>query len=277
MSNVEKHVLQRDSVANKVAELMGDQKKSRAFLTSAMSVIQSNELLKKADQTSIYQSVMTAVTLDLPINPNLGYAYIVPFKGQAQLQVGYKGFIQLAWRSGLYKTISSTVVYEGQLVSQNPLTGFVFDFEKKTSNKVVGYAAYFELLNGASKTMFMSYDEVHAHAKKYSQTFKKGFGVWNDNFDEMGKKTVLKLLISKYAPMSVEMQTAVVADQSVVKDYEKQQYEYADNNAVVVEDKPKLTDVTAAKEAIKSGAATIEGIEEMYDVSPYQMEELNND
>jgi recombination protein RecT len=277
MSNVEKHVLQRDSVANKVAELMGDQKKSRAFLTSAMSVIQSNELLKKADQTSIYQSVMTAVTLDLPINPNLGYAYIVPFKGQAQLQVGYKGFIQLAWRSGLYKTISSTVVYEGQLVSQNPLTGFVFDFEKKTSNKVVGYAAYFELLNGASKTMFMSYDEVHAHAKKYSQTFKKGFGVWNDNFDEMGKKTVLKLLISKYAPMSVEMQTAVVADQAVVKDYEKQQYEYADNNAVVVEDKPKLTDVTAAKEAIKSGAATIEGIEEMYDVSPDQMEELNND
>ena len=277
MSNVEKHVLQRDSVANKVAELMGDQKKSRAFLTSAMSVIQSNELLKKADQTSIYQSVMTAVTLDLPINPNLGYAYIVPFKGQAQLQVGYKGFIQLAWRSGLYKTISSTVVYEGQLVSQNPLTGFVFDFEKKTSNKVVGYAAYFELLNGASKTMFMSYEEVHAHAKKYSQTFKKGFGVWNDNFDEMGKKTVLKLLISKYAPMSVEMQTAVVADQAVVKDYEKQQYEYADNNAVVVEYKPKLTDVTAAKEAIKSGAATIEGIEEMYDVSPDQMEELNND
>lgn len=280
MSNLQKqkqHILKTDAVANKISELMGNKQKSKAFLTSALSVIQSNELLKKADELSVYQSVMTAVTLDLPINPNLGFAYIVPYKGKAQFQIGYKGLIQLCWRSGNFKTISSTEIFEGQLVEENPLTGFQFDWKAKTSEKVIGYAAYFELLNGASKTFYMPKENVEKHAKKYSQSYKKGFGVWSDDFDSMAKKTVLKLLLSRYAPMTIEMQTAAMADQAVVEDFENQKYNYDDNaSAVIIEDKPLLDDEAfeQAKETIKSGDTTLSDIQEIYQLSEKQINEL---
>jgi len=271
-------ILKRSDVQTKITEILGDQKKTKTFLTSAMSVIQSNDLLKKADQASIYQSVMTAVVLDLPINPNLGYAYIVPYKGQAQFQIGYKGLIQLCWRSGLFKTISSTEVYEGQLVEQNPLTGFVFDWNGKKSEKIIGYAAYFELLNGASKTSYMSRESVDKHAKKYSQSFKKGFGVWADDFDAMGKKTVLKLLLSKYAPMTVEMQKAAMADQSIVKDYENDDYDYSDNIPVAEVMKPSLPNDAIQNYAkqLSTGEITFADIEEIYNVSDDQKKQLLN-
>lgn len=237
-TEITKHILQQDNVAKKVAEIMGNEMKSRTFLTSAMSVIQSNELLRKADQPSIYQAVMMAVTLDLPITPSLGYAHIVPFGGKAQFQLGWKGAVQLCWRSGQFKTISSTEIYEGQLAEENPLTGFVFDWKAKTSDKIIGYAGYFELLNGANKTFYMTTEQVEKHAKKFSQTYKKGFGVWKDQFDEMAKKTVLKLLLQKYAPMSIEMQRAFIADQSIVNDYESNDVSHNDN----------YTDITSLNE-----------------------------
>jgi recombination protein RecT len=272
------HILKRPDVEQKISELLGDQKKSRAFLTSALSVIQSNKLLKEADQTSIYQACMTAVTLDLPINPNLGYAYIVPYKGQAQFQIGYKGLIQLCWRSGQFKTISSTEVYEGQLVEQNPLTGFLFDWDKKSSDKVIGYAAYFELMNGANKTFYMTTKDVEAHAKKYSQSYKKGFGVWKDDFDSMARKTVLKLLLSKYAPMSVEMQKATLADQAVVNNFESDDYQYADNDKghEYVKAVFEESAMQAAIEQIKTGKSTLEDIEEIYELTDEQRKTLQH-
>src|SRR3990172_142226 len=130
-------------------------------------------------------SAMMAAALDLPINPNLGFAYIIPYGDQAQFQMGYKGFIQLALRSGQFKTIASCPVYEGQLISENPLTGFVFDFTKKTSETIIGYAAYFKLLNGFEKTEYWTKDKVEKHAKRFSQSFKKGEGTWVSDFDSM--------------------------------------------------------------------------------------------
>lgn len=203
-----------DAVKGKFNELLG--KRSSQFITSVLQVVNSNTLLQKADPTTIYTAACTAAVLDLPINQNLGFAYIVPYKGQAQFQMGYKGFIQLAIRSGQYRTISACPIYEGQLSEENPLMGFVFDFKSKKSDKVIGYAAYFEMLNGFYKSDFWSVEKTESHAKRYSQSYKSGSGVWKDDFDAMGMKTVLKNLLSKYGLLSVEMQTAVERDSSVI-------------------------------------------------------------
>ena len=220
-----KDFFQKDGIKAKFQELLG--KRSSQFITSVLQVTASNDLLKKATPESIYGAAVTAAVLDLPIQNNLGFAYIVPYGNQAQFQLGYKGLIQLSLRSGQFKNISVCEIYEGQIVSENPLTGYVFDFTKKTSEKIIGYAAYFSLLNGFEKTEYMSKEKLEAHGKKFSQTYKKGFGVWKDDFDAMAKKTVLKLMLSKYAPLSVEMQKAITFDQSVTKDGET--VEYVDN------------------------------------------------
>jgi recombination protein RecT len=216
------------SVQSKFESMLG--KRAPQFITSVLQVVNSNKLLKSADPITIYTAAATAATMNLPINNNLGFAYIVPYKGQAQFQIGWKGFVQLAQRSGQFRTISSCEVYEGQVKSEDPLKGVEFDWSAKTSDKVVGYAAYFELLTGFQKTLYMTVEQVQKHAGKYSQMYKKGFGVWKDDFDAMAKKTVLKLLLSKYAPLSIEMQNAVIADQSVVKDVDGMEVEYIDND-----------------------------------------------
>lgn len=237
-ANPVKSLLEREDVKAKFRELLG--KKSTGFITSVMSVVMNNEYLKNADPNTIYMAAMMAASLDLPINQNLGFAYIVPYKNQAQFQMGYKGFIQLAQRSGLFKTISATPIYEGQLVAENPLTGFEFDFTKKASDKVVGYASYFSLLNGFEKTFYMTKEDCEKHGKKFSANFKKyGTGLWKDDFDGMAIKTVIKLLLSKYAPLSIEMQRAIITDQSIIKDAETVDVDYVDatngNVAEVIE------------------------------------------
>lgn len=236
-----KALFERVDVRKKFEEMLG--KRAPQFITSVLQIAASNKLLAKADPMSIMNAAAVAATLDLPLNNNLGFAYIVPYnekqsngewKQVAQFQLGYKGFIQLAQRSGQFRTISACPVFEGQLISENPLTGFEFDFTQRESNKIIGYAAYFKLLNGFEKTLYMSREEAEKHGKKYSQTYKRGFGLWSDEFDVMAVKTVLKLLLAKFAPLSVEMQTAVIADQSKVNDFEAGDFEYVDNNEVDV-------------------------------------------
>lgn len=216
-----------DLIKQKFTEILG--KKAPGFIASILQITGNNELLAKADPVSIFNAAATAATLDLPLNNNLGFAYIVPYKGKAQFQMGYKGFIQLAQRSGQFKTIASTPIYEGQLIEQNPLTGYVFDFTKPKSDKVIGYAAYFELINGFHKTLYMTKEELLGHGTKYSQSFQKGFGLWKDDFDAMASKTVLKLLLSKFAPLSIEMQRAVISDQAIINDWETGEMNYVDN------------------------------------------------
>lgn len=227
--------LNQKNVLEKFSELLGT--KSQGFIASVISSVNSNDLLKNATNESIYTAALMAATLDLPVNQNLGFAYFIPFnnrktnKQECQFQIGYKGFIQLAMRSGQFKTIAATPILEGQLISENPLTGFEFDFKNK-GGQVIGYAAFFSLINGFEKTLYMSIDELKKHGTQYSQTFKKGFGLWNDNFDAMASKTVLKLLLSKYAPLSIEMQKAQIADQSVIKNVDTMEIEYIDNKAL---------------------------------------------
>lgn len=255
-----KDFFSKDLVKSKLNELLG--KNAATFATSVLQFVNSNSMLANADPASVFSAACMAATLDLPINNALGFAYIVPFqnrkagKTEAQFQLGYKGFVQLAQRSGQFKKISSAVVYEGQLVSEDPLSGYVFDWSNKKSDKAIGYVAYFQLLNGFEAYLYMTKNEASAHAMRYSQTFKKGFGVWNDNFDAMALKTVLKLLLSKQAPLSIQMQTAIQADQAVIKDIDKQEFEYIDNATTTALDAlepPPEAIANAAREAAQTG------------------------
>lgn len=190
---------------NKIMEGRGEQ-----FLTSVLSIVQNNSILKKASNDSIYGAAMKAAVLNLPIEPSLGYAYIVPYKKQAQFQMGYKGYIQLAQRSGLYKSITSGIVYKAQLVSYNPLfEELEIDFTQP-QDEVAGYFASFKLLNGFEKVSYWTKEEVEAHGKRFSQSYAKG--PWVTDFDAMAQKTVLKSILSKYGPLSVEMQDAIASD-----------------------------------------------------------------
>lgn len=242
-----KSLLSKDSVKNRFNEILG--KKASGFISSVISVAGNNSLLSKAQPQSILNSAVIAATLDLPINPNLGYAAIVPYNDRtngcvAQFQLMYKGLIELCQRSGQFASIIDEVVYEGQLVRKNKFTGeYIFDEDAKKSDKVIGYMAYFRLTNGFEKTSYMTIEEVQAHAKKYSQSFKSGYGVWKDSFDVMARKTVLKLLLSKYAPKSIDIQRALNFDQAVVKtdlvenNIEEAETIYVDNQPTNLADK----------------------------------------
>ena len=259
-----KDLFNRDAVKSKFAEMLG--KRAPAFITSVLQIVASNKLLSNADPNSIYQAAAVAATLDLPLNNNLGFAYIIPFNdrdnGQvAQFQIGYRGLIQLSQRSGQFKTISATAIYEGQLIEQNPLTGFKFDFTKKLSDKIIGYAAYMELLNGFEKTVYMSIEDLTKHGKQYSQTFKKGFGLWKDNFEAMAIKTVLKLMLSKYAPLSIDMQKAVMFDQTIITDAETDNVKYIDNVEVAEVVSTLSDEMRIEWSEIASGCNSVEDVD----------------
>lgn len=214
-----KNSLAADSIQKRFSEMLG--KKSAGFLTSIMNVVQNNALLQKADVNSIILAAGQAAALDLPINPNLGLAAIIPFndnksgKCTATFQVMRNGWLDLCLRTGQFVYIANEPVYEGELVKKNRFTGeYVFDEEQRKSDKIVGYMASFKLTNGYTKTVYWTVDEVKKHAERYSQTYRKGFGVWKDNFNAMALKTVLKNLLVKYAPKSIDLVNAIVSDQA---------------------------------------------------------------
>lgn len=188
------------------------------FMASVLTLANSNKLLGECDPIKLYNCCLMAAALKLPFNQNLGQAYIVPFKGEPQLQIGWKGFIQLAQRSGQFKRINCSDVREGEIVKRDRLTGEIefdwLDDAEREKKLVIGYVAYFELLNGYQQTLYMSKAEVEAHAKKYSQTYKQGFGVWKDNFDAMARKTLIKRILNQFAPLSVDMAKAMEYDQA---------------------------------------------------------------
>lgn len=234
------------AVMKKLNDVLGSEKKASAFISSVISVANGNSMLRNANPMTVLGSAMVAATLDLPVVPTLGMAYIVPYKGQAQFQLGYKGLIELAERSGQFRNIIDEVVYEGQLVKKNKFTGeYEFDEDAKKSDKVIGYMARMDLINGFSKTIFWTKEEVEAHAKKFSQAFRSGYtSPWKSDFDAMARKTVLKALFSKYAPKSIAIQQAIKFDQAVVKangiegediNIDTFEAEYIDNDAQVQE------------------------------------------
>lgn len=262
-ANVAAQVKQRiseDGVKARFGEVLG--KKAPQFLASITNVVSGSPQLKKCSANSIMSAAFVAATYDLPIDSNLGFSAIVPYNEsvwnpqtksydkipRAQFQMMYKGFIQLAIRSGYYEKMNYAVVYEDELKKYNPITGeieFVTDFSQCTQrdagdgSKVVGYYAWFRLKTGFSQELFMSKAAVDNHAKKYSQSYRydinngKKSSKWTTDFEAMALKTVIKLLLSKWGILSVDMQRAIQDDQKTFD--EEGNGDYGDNKPDVIE------------------------------------------
>jgi len=189
-------------------------KRAPQYMASIVNLVSMEKTLQNVDPISIIGSALVAATMDLPIDKNLGYAWIVPYKGKAQFQMGYKGYIQLALRTGKYKRINALEIYEGQLVDWDPLTEELkVDMKGRKSDLIVGYAGYFELINGFVKTEFWYKDEIEAHRIRFS---KSDFG-WKNDYDAMALKTVIRSMLGKWGILSIEMQGAHASDMRTIE------------------------------------------------------------
>ena len=237
-----KDFLEDPSTKERIRSLLKE--KANTFIVSLLSTVNTNDLLAECTPKSVFNAALMASSLDLPINQNLGYAFIIPYKDKtgvqkAQFQLGTKGFVQLAQRSGQFKTINVSDVREGEIKGKNRLSGeieftWIEDEATRDTLKVVGYVAYMKLINGFEKSLYMTSEQLGKHGLKFSQTFKKGYGLWKDDFDSMAKKTVIKLMLSRYAPLSVDMQKAQLADQAVIE--EEDSFEYVDTKVPSAEE-----------------------------------------
>ena len=249
------------AVVGKLNEVWNSPQMANSFMSSVISVANGNPQLRNAEPMSIIGAAMVAATMQLQVIPTLGQCYIIPYGKKAQFQVGYLGLLQLCQRSGQFKKILAAPVHEGEYVSGDEFDEeYVFDKKQKKSDKVIGYMAKFELLNGFTKVAYWDIEKVKAHATKFSQAFRTGFNSpWKSDFDAMAQKTVLKSIL-KFAPKSIEMQNAVTFDQSVINtntsdvqdlDIDAFAPEYVDN----IESEKKENIAAMAAEAAKADAA----------------------
>ena len=249
------------AVVGKLNEVWNSPQMANSFMSSVISVANGNPQLRKAEPMSIIGAAMVAATMQLQVIPTLGQCYIIPYGSKAQFQVGYLGLLQLCQRSGQFKKILAAPVHEGEYISGDEFDeDYVFDRKQRKSDKVIGYMAKFELLNGFTKVAYWDIDKVKAHATKFGQAFRAGFNSpWKSDFDAMAQKTVLKSIL-KFAPKSIEMQNAVTFDQSVINtntsdvqdlDIDAFAPEYVDN----IESEKKETILAKATEAAKADAA----------------------
>lgn len=239
------------------------------FVASVIDLYNSDSNLQLCEPKAVVMEALKAAVLHLPINKALGYAYIIAYNNTKKIkdeqgvekyvkvmeptfQLGYKGYIQLAMRTGQYRTLNADVVYEGELRKVSKLTGEIaFDGDKK-SDKVVGYFCYFELLNGFAKTLYMSVDQMARHAKTHGKGIKKETTLeqlialaampvsddsktvgWLGNFHSMGIKTVIRLLLSKYGYLSVEMQNAFADEMGNEEAVDAEAVEIKDHSQVL--------------------------------------------
>ena len=262
-------------------------KNAGAFISSVIDLVNADSTLQKCDMKAVAMEALKAATLHLPINKALGFAYVIPYQNSKKddhgqwykvfeptFQIGYKGLIQLALRTGQYRTINAGVVYEGELQGEDKLTGRIDLNGERLSDGVIGYFAYIELVKGFSKTLYMSVEDMARHAKRYAPVFKmsKATSVddivklaqlppseysavgWKGNFESMASKTTLRILLSKYGYLSTDMQGVIA---------EEQRADYATSDiqaAEIVESRQLLAD-TAAKAADESEDARVKNEE----------------
>ena len=232
-------------VVNKVNNIVGG-KDGQRFITAIVSAVSNNTALSECSQSSILSAALLGESLKLSPSPQLGQYYMVPFNSKggkvAQFQLGYKGYIQLAIRSGQYKKLNVLAIKEGELIRYDPLNEeievrLIDDELAREQAKTIGYYAMFEYTNGFRKTMYWSKEKMEAHALKYSKGYqvKKGYTFWEKDFDAMAYKTMLRQLISKWGIMSIEMQMAMDGDMAVINEDGTKEYVDNENGLVVVE------------------------------------------
>ncbi len=244
-----------DVVQKRAIQILGE-KKALSFTSSIISAVQMNPGLQECEPKSIFNAALLGESLNLSPSPQLGQYYLVPFNNkngkQAQFQIGYKGLIQLAIRSGQYKKLNVLAIKKGELINYDPLNeeievNLIDDEVEREETETIGYYAMFEYTNGFRKSIYWSKPKMIKHAEKYSAGYKahKGYTFWEKDFDGMAYKTMLRQLISKWGIMSVEMQTAFESDMAVLKDDGTKEYidnPTNDNNVIieeVKEDKPQ--------------------------------------
>lgn len=259
--------LAQEAIKANVESVVGA-KDSQRFISSVVSAVQTNPTLSECTNSSILSAALLGHSLNLPQSPQIGMFYMVPFKNkkkmkdsngreitmdvtEATFQLSYRGMLQLAMRSGQYKAMNVTDIREGELVAYNPIEdSYEFkpetDYAKRSSLKIVGYYAFFEMINGFKKGIYWTIEQLDAHAKKYSASYRNGWSssIWKSDFDAMAKKTLLRQLISKWGIMSVEMEKAYVGDQAVIR--EDGTPDYIDN---IADEPEKAVDVYADVEA----------------------------
>lgn len=268
---------------NYLDSVLGNNKEK--FVTNIVSAVNQNKDLQKCENQSVVSGALVASTLNLSLNKSFGYAYLVPFKNnklgkekgrdvyEAQFQIGYKGYIQLAMRTGEYQRLNAVPIHKSQFRSWNALTEELSlnSFDDFEDDPVVGYVAYFKLNNGFEKTMFWSYEKMLNHADKYSQAFSKSVydqilsgkipqsemwrysSFWYSGFDDMALKTMLKQILSKYGILSEDMQKAYEYDQSVVIDNKP---EYVDNQRESIDVVEEQTDPLEQTEQVQENNQT---------------------
>lgn len=251
MSDLKKfnQLMKLDYTQDYLSTVLGERRQS--FVTSLTELVSNDKNLQQCEPETIMYAALTATAMNLPLNKSLGYAYVIPFKNnktgttEAQLQLGYKAYQQLAVRTKEYDVINATDVREGELKKINRLTGrYTFEWidpEERNEKPIIGYAAIFQLKDGYSKTIFMTVEEMQAHATRYSQTyssrneFVRKNSKWSTDFDAMAKKTIIKKLLNDgTAPKSIEILDALKADQSVQR--EAGAYSYVDNDKETAKD-----------------------------------------
>lgn len=230
---------------NKINQIIGDEKTGSRFISSIISAVSTNPSLAECDNASIVSGALLGESLKLSPSPQLGNYYLVPFNDKergkvATFQLGYKGYIQLAIRSGQYKKLNVLAIKEGELVKYDPLNeeievNLIEDEEKREKAKTIGYYAMFEYVNGFRKAMYWSKKKMEAHALQYSKGYKakSGYTFWEKDFDAMAFKTMLRQLISKWGIMSIDMQNAYESDMAVIN--EDGTKDYVDNKEDIPE------------------------------------------
>ena len=231
--------IQSDGYKNLINNTLGNPKKAERFVAAISSAVATNPDLQNCDAGSILSSALLGESLNLSPSPQLGQYYLVPFGGKAQFILGYKGYLQLAIRSGYYKKINVVAIKEGELVNFNPLeeeieVKLIEDEEQRENANTIGYYAMFEYLNGFKKAMYWSKPKMEAHALKYSKGYaaKKGYTFWEkgeQGFDDMAFKTMLRQLISKWGIMSIDLQKAFEAD---IEAEQKESAEFVETETV---------------------------------------------
>lgn len=251
--NQMKNLLANQGMQNLFADALNENKDR--FLASIIDLYNGDTYLQGCNPKEVAMEALKAATLNLPINKNLGYAYIVPYKNKGKLtpqfQIGYKGYIQMAQRSGQYKALNAGIMYEGMEIKRDFLRGTFEIIGEPKSDEVMGYFAYFQLLNGYEKAVYMTKDEVTEHAKRYSQAYGSDYSPWKKQFDEMAQKTVIKKLLSKYGVLTTEFQDAVKEEE------DREVLRATENNAML-----EMTASDEEEETIEVNPDTGEVIEE---------------
>ena len=231
-------LLENQNIRGRFNQMLGS--RAPQFISSVITVYKG--FSQPVDPSSVIAAAAIAATLDLPIEKSLGFAHIVPYSNRAQFQIGYRGLIQLAVRSGQYRYLNTCEVFKGEFISYDKLTGeLVLDTDKRKGDTIVGYAAFFELVNGFRHAEYWTTEEITAHAQRFSQAYKakKTDSPWFTAFDAMAKKTVLKDLLSHWGILSVQLQRAMMSDQTVMKDIDAEP-EFIDNPNILPPKSPVL-------------------------------------